>query len=144
MSKAINMTIDTFKLMNKKQITMEELIHHCDVGDLYYNDKIYNIGYFDNKIHIWSPKDETIPENLREISIGGFEYPVDSKSVPDHDFIKWLEKTVDNFENHIINCCECGKEIAFSEIAGKYFAGVYCKDCWENKWKEIEAKEDYN
>ena len=143
MNNRINVTIETFKLMNKKGITMEELIHDGELAFLYHNGKEYSLGYFDEKVCLWSPEDKN-DSRVNGISIGGFDYPVNQKSVPDYDFIKWIEKTVDNFENHIINCCECGKEIAFSEIAGKYFAGVYCKDCWENKWKEIEAKEDYN
>ena len=143
MNERINVTVETFKLMNQKGIVMEELIHNCETACILHNGKEYSLGYFDKKVFLWSPKDEK-DSKVNNISIGGFKYPIDPKSVPDHDFIKWVEETVDNFENHIINCCECGKEIAFSEIAGKYFAGVYCKDCWENKWKEIEAKEDYN
>ena len=26
---------------------------------------------------------------------------------------------------------------------GQYVAGHYCKECWDNKYKAIEAKENY-
>jgi formamidopyrimidine-DNA glycosylase len=42
-----------------------------------------------------------------------------------------------------VRCSDCETKIKTSEIAGRYFAGVYCKDCWDGKWKAIEAKENY-
>jgi hypothetical protein len=61
----------------------------------------------------------------------------------------------DNVRKHIIglaemyikgnvHCSDCGTEIHKSNVAGRYFAGVYCSDCWEREWKEREARETYN
>jgi len=44
----------------------------------------------------------------------------------------------------ITPCSKCKKLLKKEEIAGRYFAGVYCTECWEGEMKEIEAKENYN
>ena len=58
--------------------------------------------------------------------------------------IRQIEKVMSNYQRGIINCSDCGKEIEKHEIAGRYFAGRYCKVCWEGKWRAIEAKETYD
>ena len=72
------------------------------------------------------------------------ECEIDEKSVPGENFIKWLDEKISNKLEGKINCSDCGKIISEKEIAGRYFAGQYCKECWEGKWKEIESKETYN
>ena len=52
-------------------------------------------------------------------------------------------EVIEDKENGIIRCSDCGKKISVNEIAGHYFAGSYCKHCWDTKWKAIEAKETY-
>jgi predicted nucleic-acid-binding Zn-ribbon protein len=42
-----------------------------------------------------------------------------------------------------IQCSGCDKEIQIVDIAGQYFAGRYCKHCWETKYRAIEAAENY-
>lgn len=48
------------------------------------------------------------------------------------DFIKGTQK-----------CSGCTTKIKKEEIAGQYFAGRYCKKCWDTKYKAIEAVETY-
>lgn len=44
-----------------------------------------------------------------------------------------------------VHCHDCGKLAKYEDIKrNRYFAGIYCDECWERKWKEIEAKETYN
>lgn len=44
-----------------------------------------------------------------------------------------------------VHCSGCDKLVAQKEVSrNRYFAGIYCNDCWEGKWKAIEAKETYN
>jgi len=57
---------------------------------------------------------------------------------------KQLSSLTEKYTKGIITCSNCGKEINRVEIAGRYFAGVYCTDCWETKYKAIEAKETYD
>jgi hypothetical protein len=44
-----------------------------------------------------------------------------------------------------ICCCDCGKIAEYEKIKNNtYFAGIYCQECWERKWKKIEAEETYD
>jgi hypothetical protein len=60
------------------------------------------------------------------------------------DVYKWLKDITENFHNGLFNCSGCKKKILISEISGQFYAGRYCKECWESKYKAIEAKENYN
>lgn len=68
----------------------------------------------------------------------------DFSASPSDNFINWINETTLNWVNNKLHCSDCGKLITKEEIAGSYFAGKYCKDCWEKTWKAIEAKETYN
>ena len=55
-----------------------------------------------------------------------------------------IQKRLENYCNNIVECSECHKELQMGkDIAGTYYAGVYCRDCWESKWKAIEARDNY-
>lgn len=76
-------------------------------------------------------------------ALGGLA--IDDFSAPPSDtFINWINETTLNWVNKQLHCSDCGTLISESEIAGSYFAGKYCKDCWEKTWKAIEAKETYD
>lgn len=50
-----------------------------------------------------------------------------------------------NFENGLIKCADCGKLVKYEDIRNnRFFAGLYCDECWEREWKEVEANETYN
>lgn len=53
-------------------------------------------------------------------------------------------EAINNWLSGYIRCSDCGELIRIEEIAGNYFAGMYCKHCWETKWKAIEARETYD
>lgn len=61
-----------------------------------------------------------------------------------------IKKMVEYFDDYLagfIHCSDCGKKFPAAECAHyrrSYFAGRYCQDCWDNKWKAIEAKETYD
>lgn len=58
-----------------------------------------------------------------------------------------ITKRIEEYCNGVIHCCDCGATFPVKEIEGyrrSYFAGVYCQDCWDSKWKAIEAKETYD
>ncbi len=60
----------------------------------------------------------------------------------------FIEKVIafsEEFTKGKIHCSDCGKIVNYNDVRGnRYFAGIYCDDCWNSKWKEIEAKENYN
>jgi len=87
----------------------------------------------DKQFALWTDDDRSL----------GF-FTIDPHDVPSKDFIDWILKTTEEFINGIIHCSSCGKEINVSEIAGNYFAGVYCQKCWDTKYKELEANESYD
>lgn len=62
---------------------------------------------------------------------------------PTSEFIDWLYQIIDDYSHKIIHCSDCGKPLSEGKCAGRYFAGVYCQDCWKRKWRAIEAAEDY-
>jgi len=44
-----------------------------------------------------------------------------------------------------VRCSDCLNWMDFNENKShKYFSGIYCPECWERKWKAVEAKENYN
>jgi hypothetical protein len=60
------------------------------------------------------------------------------------ELINAIYDTLDEYENGKFRCNDCGQWMTQQEVGGQYFAGRYCKNCWENKgWKNAEAKETY-
>ena len=74
--------------------------------------------------------------------LGCFE--ININDIPDDDFIEWIENITYEYINGIVHCSDCNKSLKEEEIAGRFFAGIYCKECWEKEWKEREAKETYD
>jgi len=68
--------------------------------------------------------------------------------IPDKNrvsFIRSFEKAIDNYSNGIIKCGECKKDISYQQNRShRHFAAIYCDNCWNSKWKAIEAKEKYD
>lgn len=66
-----------------------------------------------------------------------------------------IEKRLGEFSHNILHCNDCQSTIPSDksirktehhekEYGGQYFTGHFCKDCWERKWRAVEAKENYN
>ena len=66
------------------------------------------------------------------------------KDVLSDENYREMYRITENYVKGIIACSDCKTEIKKTEVAGNYFAGNYCKNCWERKWKAIEAKETYD
>ena len=76
-------------------------------------------------------------------SLGGFR--IENVHMPPTDEqISWIESATEEYCNGLIHCSKCGKKVKQSEIAGRYFAGIYCQECWEGGVREIEARENYD
>ena len=108
---------------------------NCSNNEFYLvrENKRFAFGIYSNEFYLWNDFGE---------SIGS--YNIDINKVPSDKFIEWIEKVTKEYCDGIIPCSDCGKSIKKTEIAGRYFSGVYCSDCWNRTWKEIEAKENYN
>lgn len=59
------------------------------------------------------------------------------------DLVDWVAERIIDDQNGIIHCSCCDKKIKTEEIAGSYFAGRYCSDCWERKYKKKAYEETY-
>lgn len=57
-------------------------------------------------------------------------------------YIRQIEKIVKNLINDIYPCSRCGDLITKDDIAGVYYGGVYCEDCWEKKGKSGKSIKD--
>jgi hypothetical protein len=121
-------------------------LHYDNQTNIQIKRNVVETGYFNLSVHSLSGNLEGVmfvslydqwgTENLYSATVDN----TDKFSTIYKDIIKVME----NWDNDIINCSDCGKEITHQEVAGRYFAGKYCRECWEGKWKEIEAKETYN
>lgn len=100
---------------------------------LIYGGDEFHIGYSKNykEIYVWA--------NGGNISLYSKKDVVSIDCMPQiitDVIIDWL--------NGYVHCSDCDTRIKKSDIAGGYFAGVYCQKCWNGKWKEIEAQENYD
>lgn len=55
-----------------------------------------------------------------------------------------IKEIMKKYTEGYIRCSGCGKWIKQKDIAGRFFAGVYCDECWEREWKERERQENYS
>ena len=75
-------------------------------------------------------------------SLGTFEL-LENEFAPGE--LKRFKNTMNDWTCGYMPCSKCGKRIKYLENTGhRYFAGVYCIDCWESEMKAIEANESYN
>lgn len=139
-----------FKTMRDKKIPFSKLcdlrkkwvtFRNTEIGDDYANDTTYleYKGHFfsfliiESKFLLWG-----------ENSINLGDYNIVEKDYPSYDFVRWLDDRLEKSIKGIYHCSDCKKEMKKNEIAGRYFAGIYCRDCWEREWKEREEQETYD
>lgn len=78
-------------------------------------------------------------------SISLFTETIPSTSQAKREFMDMLTNVCNMWRKREMFCSDCGKVISYTEnMSHSYFASVFCTDCWERKWKAIEAKENYN
>lgn len=66
----------------------------------------------------------------------------ETSPIPNKDFLE-IREVLEAYSNGYINCSGCSQQIKINNVAGQYFAERYCVACWENKYKAIEARENY-
>jgi DNA replicative helicase MCM subunit Mcm2 (Cdc46/Mcm family) len=71
---------------------------------------------------------------------------LNDRCAPMHcDVVSKISAVCDMWIDGKMYCSDCGEVI---EVAGShrkmYFAGRFCENCWERKWKAIEARENYD
>jgi hypothetical protein len=152
------MVINYIELMDKLKGDIPEFIKEIDdarkqlkqiSGYLYDNDicrfsdifgkefafSLYGDTYMENKIFSMSVWDYTGTTLIFHDKI-----PAENRK----EFIGALLHDCEEFSKGRKKCSDCGKWINYRECEiNRYFAGVYCNDCWNGKWKSIESKENY-
>lgn len=96
-----------------------------------FYDETFSVGYSKryNKLYIWA-KDGVVSLFSSKVE----------------DISHCTDITFDAINNWLcgyIKCSDCGELILIEDIAGNYFEVMYCKHCWDTKWKAIEARETY-
>lgn len=86
--------------------------------------------------HMWNVRGST--------AIGSGVIVQDPEQPLEEKVCREIIDLADNYTKGKVHCSDCGKVMNRDDIAGRYFAGVYCDDCWNGKWKAIEAAENYN
>lgn len=89
-------------------------------------------------IHVWDAKGNTTIATITQDVVNKEEDYINNKS------FEILQKKTKSYSQGIVDCSDCKKEMKNEEVSGRYFAGIFCKDCWERTWKAIEAKETYD
>ena len=112
------------------------LLNSCIKLKDYQTNKIYkfDIDSLRSSFYLWDNSDKILGEiKINEIN-----------NKPDQNFIKNFEAIIDNYNNNIIKCSECQQKINKDDVAGQYYAGVYCDKCWHNKWQNIASMDNYD
>lgn len=100
---------------------------------LEYKNYFFKFRIYNNEFTIWDNDDKFL---------GSFCIKIENP--PTEGFIEWINRIAEEYIAGIVHCSDCGREIRKNEIAGRYFAGVYCKECWDREWAEREAGESYD
>jgi len=98
-----------------------------------YFGKKFAIHIIESSIAVWDDSGKT---GLLTVEING--------DVVTCEVMDEIEKVTRQWMNGIIHCSACRKEIIYlKHNKNRYFAGVYCNKCWNDKYKAIEAAENY-
>lgn len=126
-----------YKWANSKNLFQTQLMGHFFSFSIHYHPQILPKKNFHWKVNIW---DMTGSNSILEISFPSIDVATD---LMPNDI--WLDiiSHCEDFINGKQDCSGCKKQMYQKEIAGKYYAGVYCGTCWENKYKKIEAADNY-
>lgn len=89
-------------------------------------------------IHTWDATGSTqvIRVEFPVVDMLNDKMPSDTKNT--------LLEALNGYTHGKRTCSGCQKTMDVTEVAGQYFAGLYCKTCWETKYRAIEAKETYD
>lgn len=110
-------------------------------GDLFkfMLSKEYLSGGRTNNLYVltlWSYNDHSLGHFILKD-----KYCIENKDV----VLDKVAKRTERFSQGYVPCSNCEKEEKIKDIEkNRYFAGIYCNECWERKYKAIEAKENYN
>lgn len=132
----------TFNELNKKldkwiKFRNEIFGRHCDNEEIYLMRENKRFSFF---LHENCPEFTLYNDNSEHLG----EIKININEPPTNEFIEWIENLTYEYCNKTVHCSDCKKEMKEEEIAGRFYAGIYCKECWEREWTEREAEENYD
>lgn len=63
---------------------------------------------------------------------------------PTAEFCKWIDDLTKDYCAGYVYCSQCRRRMHKTEVAGMFFAGVYCKECWDGGVAAEAARETYD
>lgn len=104
---------------------------------LVYNNHEYAVGLCksEHRINVWSDNGLS--------SLGEVKTKWPSEDISDVT-IQSVASLISLHASGYICCNGCNTLIKTSNVAGRIFAGVYCSDCWNRRYKAEEASINYD
>jgi hypothetical protein len=147
-------------LYNKVRLAMKEIANYNWDNDILRVTNIYGDEF---SIHVYLGKNKgvlstweiTIWDYKGNSTVGVWQKKYESdKDCLTIEEIRKIKERLEEYSHHIQHCSDCQSTMPSSpdikktehhqkEYGGQYFAGRYCKDCWERKWRAVEARETY-
>jgi hypothetical protein len=96
-------------------------------------------------VSLWDYKGTTI--------LGKWEFTAKLTETLPIEIIDSIALKTKKYSEGKVSCSDCLKEIDVGKHAGRYFAGIYCTECWLGEtgkhkgrggWKKVESLETYN
>lgn len=86
-------------------------------------------------LHLWNSIGST------KIIDMNFNKPIEER----HKEFNIMNHAMENYSRGIVCCSDCGKEVFKDSVKNnKFYAGIYCDECWNREWKVRESKENYD
>jgi len=134
------------KVITQEHFDNPHLMLSNTCGDLFSLAVYKQNTVYDYEISIWDYK------GLPSVYVNKFHIDNSGDPIP-KNIINELQVVTERYSKGFVKCSDCKKEISIENAGGRYFAGIYCIDCWlgntgEKKekggWKYIESQENYN
>ena len=134
------------KVITQERFDNPHLMLSNTYGDLFSLAVYKQNTVYDYEINVWDYK------GLPSICVNKFHIDNFDDPIP-KNIIDELQVATEKYSKGFVQCSDCGNEISIENAGGRYFAGIYCIDCWlgstgEKKgiggWKYIESQESYD
>jgi len=145
---------------NQQHVLIESSRGHYAFG-LYRNQGLYGSEKykslqekFGKSVEPGKVYEVTIWDAVGWITLLTIEFKIEdhNKPIPGETVAK-IKDTIGLYEQGKVHCSDCDRVIDRVDIAGRYFAGMFCAECWNGTagqhkgkggWREIEKNETYD
>lgn len=117
---------------------------HCYFSNC--NGMLFSFHLTMSSLTVWDSTDNRclFKESWQEVKdTGNYASKHYDATIP-KDVFDRMENICNLYVKGQIPCSKCDKALYHNEIAGTFYAGSYCSDCWENGVKQAEANENYD